>query len=54
MKVCVFRRLTIVGDLHDGTGLTDAYTPDGEKVLPIFDDVDYDLLTIGMTVCYSS
>ena len=37
------------GDLHDGTGLTDAYTPDGEKVLPIFDDVDYDLLTIGRT-----
>jgi 2',3'-cyclic-nucleotide 2'-phosphodiesterase (5'-nucleotidase family) len=36
-----------LGDLHDGTGLTDAYTPDGEKALPIFDEIDYDLLTIG-------
>jgi 2',3'-cyclic-nucleotide 2'-phosphodiesterase (5'-nucleotidase family) len=35
------------GDLHDGTGLVDSYSPDGEKALPIFDQVDYDLLTIG-------
>lgn len=35
------------GDLHDGTGLTDSYSPDGEKALPIFNKIDYDLLTIG-------
>jgi len=44
-KLLLFLHLT--GDLHDGTGLTDARKPDGEKALPIFDKVEYDLLTIG-------
>ncbi|GAO14074.1 uncharacterized protein UV8b_06472 [Ustilaginoidea virens] len=35
------------GDLHDGTGLSDAITPDGTKSMPIFNEIDYDLLTIG-------
>lgn len=35
------------GDLHDGAGLSDATTPDGAISIKIFDDVDYDLLTIG-------
>lgn len=35
------------GDLHDGTGLSDATKLDGEESMPIFDEVDYDLLTIG-------
>ncbi|KAI1170128.1 Metallo-dependent phosphatase-like protein [Nemania sp. FL0916] len=35
------------GDLHDGAGLSDATTPDGEISITIFDDVPYDLLTIG-------
>lgn len=38
---------THVGDLHDGAGLSDATTPDGEISMKIFDQVDYDLLTIG-------
>ncbi|KAI0157845.1 ser/Thr protein phosphatase family [Xylariaceae sp. FL1272] len=35
------------GDLHDGAGLSDATSPDGELSLKIFDDIDYDLLAIG-------
>ncbi|KAJ3494038.1 hypothetical protein NLG97_g4341 [Lecanicillium saksenae] len=35
------------GDLHDGTGLSDATKQDGELSMPIFDEVAYDLLTIG-------
>ncbi|KAJ8105838.1 hypothetical protein ONZ43_g7264 [Nemania bipapillata] len=35
------------GDLHDGAGLSDATSPDGEISITIFDDVDYDLLAIG-------
>ncbi|KAI2641922.1 Metallo-dependent phosphatase-like protein [Hypomontagnella submonticulosa] len=35
------------GDLHDGAGLSDATTPDGEISMKVFDKVDYDLLTIG-------
>lgn len=38
------------GDLHDGTGLSDATKLDGEKSMPIFDEVDYDLLTIGTPI----
>jgi 2',3'-cyclic-nucleotide 2'-phosphodiesterase (5'-nucleotidase family) len=33
--------------LHDGAGLSDATSPDGEISITIFDDVDYDLLAIG-------
>ncbi|ORY69519.1 Metallo-dependent phosphatase-like protein [Pseudomassariella vexata] len=35
------------GDLHDGAGLSDATTVDGEISLKIFDKINYDLLTIG-------
>ncbi|KAK5991831.1 Secreted protein [Cladobotryum mycophilum] len=35
------------GDLHDGTGLSDSTNPDGDKSMPIFKEIDFDLLTIG-------
>ena len=35
------------GDLHDGAGLSDATSPNGVLSNPIFENVDYDLLTIG-------
>lgn len=38
----------ILGDLHDGTGLSDTTSPDGETSNKIFDELSYDLLTIGM------
>jgi 2',3'-cyclic-nucleotide 2'-phosphodiesterase (5'-nucleotidase family) len=34
-------------DLHDGAGLSDATTPNGNVSNVIFENVDYDLLTIG-------
>ena len=34
-------------DLHDGAGLSDATSPNGLVSNPIFENVDYDLLTIG-------
>jgi len=40
--------LVDTGDLHDGTGLSDATKPDGAQSMPIFDEIPYDLLTIGM------
>ncbi|KAH8202877.1 hypothetical protein TruAng_002930 [Truncatella angustata] len=39
--------LVDTGDLHDGAGLSDATTPDGEISNTIFEKIDYDLLTIG-------
>ncbi|KAI0852156.1 Metallo-dependent phosphatase-like protein [Daldinia vernicosa] len=39
--------LVDTGDLHDGAGLSDATTPDGEVSMKIFDKAQYDLLTIG-------
>ncbi|UNI21468.1 hypothetical protein JDV02_007456 [Purpureocillium takamizusanense] len=39
--------LVDTGDLHDGNGVSDATTPDGTKSMPIFSEIDYDLLTIG-------
>lgn len=39
--------LVDTGDLHDGNGLSDATTVDGTKSMPIFNEIDYDLLTIG-------
>jgi 2',3'-cyclic-nucleotide 2'-phosphodiesterase (5'-nucleotidase family) len=33
--------------LHDGAGLSDASTPNGVVSNPIFENIDYDLLTIG-------
>ncbi|KAK7551518.1 Metallo-dependent phosphatase-like protein [Phyllosticta citricarpa] len=35
------------GDLHDGAGLSDATEPNGQLSNPIFQNIDYDLLTIG-------
>lgn len=35
------------GDLHDGTGLSDSTNVDGDKSMPIFDAIDFDILTIG-------
>jgi 2',3'-cyclic-nucleotide 2'-phosphodiesterase (5'-nucleotidase family) len=35
------------GDLHDGTGLSDTTTPDGEITDEIFKYVDFDLLAVG-------
>ena len=35
------------GDLHDGAGLSDATSPNGALSNPIFENIDYDLLTIG-------
>ncbi|KAI9841939.1 MAG: hypothetical protein M1838_003335 [Thelocarpon superellum] len=39
--------LVDTGDLHDGAGLSDATTPNGVMSNVIFENVDYDLLTIG-------
>lgn len=36
-----------LGDLHDGAGLSDAALPNGVISNPIFDEIDYDVLTIG-------
>ena len=36
-----------VGDLHDGNGLSDATIPNGKVTNPIFENIDYDLLTPG-------
>jgi len=43
------RKLTYLnqGDLHDGNGLSDAALPDGVLSNPIFDEIEYDVLTIG-------
>lgn len=35
------------GDLHDGAGLSDATDPNGLVSNIIFENIDYDLLTIG-------
>ncbi|MCJ1232490.1 hypothetical protein MMC14_000443 [Varicellaria rhodocarpa] len=42
------------GDLHDGNGDSDAESPDGSLTNPIFENVDYDLLTIGNHELYLS
>ncbi|KAI1473468.1 Metallo-dependent phosphatase-like protein [Daldinia eschscholtzii] len=39
--------LVDTGDLHDGAGLSDATSPDGEVSMKVFDKVQYDLLAIG-------
>ncbi|KAF4510344.1 hypothetical protein G6O67_002237 [Ophiocordyceps sinensis] len=46
--------LVDTGDLHDGTGLSDATKVDGTKSMPIFDEIDYDLLSIGNHELYVS
>jgi 2',3'-cyclic-nucleotide 2'-phosphodiesterase (5'-nucleotidase family) len=39
------------GDLHDGTGLSDTTTLDGEITDEIFKNVDYDVLSVGYAFC---
>ncbi|KAJ4355129.1 hypothetical protein N0V95_003211 [Ascochyta clinopodiicola] len=46
-KLGVDLLLVDTGDLHDGAGLSDATSPNGVVSNPIFENVDYDLLTIG-------
>jgi 2',3'-cyclic-nucleotide 2'-phosphodiesterase (5'-nucleotidase family) len=41
----------LLGDLHDGAGLSDATSPNGNVSNIIFENVDYDLLTIGRQHC---
>lgn len=50
---------TLIGDLHDGAGLSDATEPNGVVSNTVFENADYDLLTIGvpsshMTTVHSS
>ncbi|RDW75235.1 hypothetical protein BP6252_06377 [Coleophoma cylindrospora] len=42
------------GDLHDGNGLSDATSLDGSLSNPIFENINYDLLTIGNHELYIS
>ncbi|KAF2715459.1 Metallo-dependent phosphatase [Pleomassaria siparia CBS 279.74] len=46
-KLGVDLLLIDTGDLHDGAGISDATTPNGNISNAIWDNVDYDLLTIG-------
>ncbi|EOA84911.1 uncharacterized protein SETTUDRAFT_137105 [Exserohilum turcica Et28A] len=46
-KLGVDLLLIDTGDLHDGAGLSDATTPNGNVSNAIFENIDYDLLTIG-------
>jgi 2',3'-cyclic-nucleotide 2'-phosphodiesterase (5'-nucleotidase family) len=42
--------LVDTGDLHDGTGLSDTTTRDGEITDEIFKYIDYDILSVGYTL----
>ena len=42
------------GDLHDGNGDSDAEKPDGSLSNPIFENINYDVLTIGMSIIVTS
>ncbi|KAM4055274.1 hypothetical protein HRG_006070 [Hirsutella rhossiliensis] len=53
-KMGVDLLLVDTGDLHDGTGLSDATKVDGTKSMPIFEEIDYDLLAIGNHELYVS
>ncbi|KAF2853728.1 hypothetical protein T440DRAFT_487046 [Plenodomus tracheiphilus IPT5] len=46
-KLGVDLLLVDTGDLHDGAGLSDATSPNGNISNAIFENIDYDLLTIG-------
>ena len=50
----ISRLVVDTGDLHDGAGLSDATSPNGVKSNPIFENVHYDLLTIGNHELYLS
>ncbi|ELR06839.1 hypothetical protein VC83_09396 [Pseudogymnoascus destructans] len=42
------------GDLHDGNGMADATSPNGAASNPIFENIPYDVLTIGNHELYVS
>lgn len=42
------------GDLHDGAGLSDNTDPNGLVANPIFENVQYDLLSIGTIISPSN
>ncbi|KFY91548.1 hypothetical protein V500_04616 [Pseudogymnoascus sp. VKM F-4518 (FW-2643)] len=46
--------LVDTGDLHDGNGMSDATSPNGAANNPIFENISYDLLTIGNHELYVS
>ncbi|KAI2486392.1 hypothetical protein Ptr902_00525 [Pyrenophora tritici-repentis] len=46
-KLGVDLLLVDTGDLHDGAGLSDASTPNGNISNAVFENIDYDILTIG-------
>ncbi|KAH6604232.1 hypothetical protein Trco_007678 [Trichoderma cornu-damae] len=46
--------LVDTGDLHDGNGVSDATKIDGTSSMPIFNEIDYDLLTVGNHELYVS
>ncbi|KAF2265336.1 Metallo-dependent phosphatase [Lojkania enalia] len=46
-KLRVDLLLVDTGDLHDGAGLSDATEPNGNVSNAIFENIDYDLLSIG-------
>jgi len=41
--------LVDTGDLHDGAGLSDATMPNGNISNVIFENLNYDLLAIGVS-----
>jgi 2',3'-cyclic-nucleotide 2'-phosphodiesterase (5'-nucleotidase family) len=53
---CQIQKATnsISGDLHDGAGLSDATSLNGQYSNPIFENIDYDLLAIGNHELYVS
>jgi len=46
--------LVDTGDLHDGAGLSDATSPNGNISNAIFENINYDLLSIGNHELYIS
>lgn len=43
---------TLIGDLHDGAGLSDATEPNGVVSNTVFESADYDLLAIGVPLSH--
>lgn len=43
---------SVIGDLHDGAGLSDATDPNGVVSNVIWENIDYDILTIGTASSY--
>jgi hypothetical protein len=48
------RLILHTGDLHDGAGLSDAALPNGLLSNPIFENIEYDILSIGNHELYVS